>query len=86
MSDLYADDTTIHFSSNPISDINIKLNEDMEKIQGWRTSNDMVINAMKSKSMIMGSSIKIQFLAARFCNLHSFSRFKVVVSPHTVQQ
>ena len=41
MSDLYADDTTIHFSSNSISDINIKLNEDMEKVQGWCTSNDM---------------------------------------------
>ena len=34
MSDLYADDTTMHFSSNSISDINIKLNEDMEKVQG----------------------------------------------------
>ena len=33
MSDLYADDTTIHLSSNSISDINIKLNEDMEKVQ-----------------------------------------------------
>ena len=51
MSDLYADDTTIHFSSNSISDINIKLNEDMEKVQGWCTSNDMVINTMKSKSI-----------------------------------
>jgi hypothetical protein len=34
MSDVCADDTTIHFSSNSISDINIKLNEDMEKVQG----------------------------------------------------
>ena len=66
MSDLYADDTTIHFSSNSISDINIKLNEDMEKVQGWCTSNDMVINTMKSKSMIMGSSRKIQYLESNF--------------------
>jgi retron-type reverse transcriptase len=41
MSDLYADDTTIYFSSNSISDINIKLNEDMEKVQVGCTSNDM---------------------------------------------
>ena len=61
-SDLYADDTTIHFSSYSISDINIKLNEDMENVQGWCTSNDMVINTMKSQSMIMGSSRKIQYL------------------------
>jgi hypothetical protein len=66
MSDLYADDTTIHFSSNSISDINIKLNEDMEKVQGWCTSNDMVIKTMKSKSMIMGSSRKIQYIESNF--------------------
>ena len=66
MSDLYADDTTIHFSSNSISDINIKLNEDMEKVQEWCTSNDMIINTMKSKSMIMGSSRKIQHRESDF--------------------
>jgi hypothetical protein len=42
------DDTTMHFSSNSISDINIQLNEDMEKVQGWCTSNDMAINTMCS--------------------------------------
>ena len=31
MSEVYADDTNIHFSSNSISAINIKLNEDLEK-------------------------------------------------------
>jgi hypothetical protein len=53
----------LHFLSNSISDINIKLNEDMEKVQEWGTSNDMVINTMKSKSMIMGSCRKIQYLS-----------------------
>jgi hypothetical protein len=62
MSELYADDTTIHFSSNSIYDIKIKLNEDMEKVQEWCTSNDMVIKTMKSQSMILGSSRKIQYL------------------------
>ena len=66
MSDLYADDTTIHFSSNSISDINTKLNEDMEKVQGRCTSNDMVINTMKSKSMTTGSSRKIQYRESNF--------------------
>ena len=61
MSELYADDTTIHFSSNSIYDINIKLNEDMEKVQEWCTSNAMVIKTLKSQSMIMGSSRKIQY-------------------------
>ena len=38
----------------------------MEKVQGWCTSNDMVINTMKSKSIIMGSSKKIQYLESNF--------------------
>jgi len=66
VSDLYADDTTMHFSSNSISDINIKLNEVMENVHEWCTSNDMFINTMKSKSMIMGSSRKIQYLESDF--------------------
>ena len=69
-SDLYADDTTIPFSSNSISDINIKLSEDMEKVQEVSTSNDMVINTMKSKSMIMGSSKKIQYFEYYFNIFH----------------
>ena len=38
----------------------------MEKVQGWCTSNDMAINTMKSKSMIMRSSRKIQYLESDF--------------------
>jgi hypothetical protein len=34
--------------------------------RSWCTSNDMVINTMKSKSMIMGSSRKIQYLESNF--------------------
>jgi hypothetical protein len=38
----------------------------MEKVHGWCTSNDMIIITMKSKSMIMGSSRKIQYLESNF--------------------
>ena len=48
----------------------VKLNEDMEKVQEWCTSNDMVINTMKSKSMIIGSSRKIQYLESDFNIFH----------------
>jgi hypothetical protein len=66
----------------------VKLNEDMEKVQEWCTSNDMVINTMKSKSMIMGSSRKIQYLES----VHAFVIYIVFQDsnlwflPHTVQQ
>ena len=59
-SDLYADDTTIHCSSSSVSNINMKLNNDMKKIHDWCNDNDMVINTEKSKSMIVGSCHKLQ--------------------------
>ena len=42
----------------------------MEKVQIWCTSNDMAINTMKSKSMIMGSARKIQYLESNFNICH----------------
>jgi hypothetical protein len=49
---------------------------------------DVLLNDVKYEKLLGGISyfaLRI-ILAARFCNLHSFSRFKFVVSPHTVQQ
>jgi hypothetical protein len=54
------------------------LDEDMEKVQGWCTSNDMVINTMKSKSKIMGSSRKIQYLEHKGVN-HFYTKEKARV-------
>jgi len=41
----------------------------MEKLQEWCTCNDMVINTMKSKSMIMGSCSQIRHLESDFNKL-----------------
>ena len=60
MTDLYADDTTIHCSSRYVSDIDLQLNEDMKLVHEWCTDNDMVINPAKSKLMLIGSWQKMQ--------------------------
>ena len=58
--DLYADDTTLHYSSNCVADISVKLNEDMININEWCNNNDMVINTHKSNVMLVGSNRRLQ--------------------------
>ena len=53
ITELYADDTTLHYSSTSSHDINVKLKEDMFEVKEWCTKNDMIIN--KSNVMLVGS-------------------------------
>ena len=45
--DLYADDSTLHSSSNSINELNDTLYSAMKNIEQWSTSNGMVVNPKK---------------------------------------
>ena len=79
-SDLYADDTTVHFSSKSASDINCKLNIDMLRIHEWCVKNDMVINTNKSKSMLIGSNQRLANLDHTINIIYSNSALECVVT------
>ena len=49
--DLYADDSTIHNSSHDINEINMYLQESVDKVSQWCKNNNMCINPEKSKCM-----------------------------------
>ena len=49
MSDLYAYDTTVHYSSNLVSNITMKLNSDMQNEAQWCNDQDMVL-ILKNRS------------------------------------
>ena len=51
--DLYADDSTLHSSGNSIKELNNTLSSAMEDIEQWSTSNGMVVNCKKTKSMVI---------------------------------
>ena len=53
--DLYADDSTSHSSGKTINELNDKLSTAMEDIQQWCSSNGMVINGTKTKSMVVST-------------------------------
>ena len=66
ISELYADDTTIHTSNESVHIINNKLQNDLVQVKNWCKNNDMTLNAKKKKkkkkTMLMGSSRKLSLL------------------------
>jgi hypothetical protein len=62
ISELYADDTTIHTSNESVHVINNKLQNDLVQVRKWCKNNDMALNAKKTKTMLMGSFRKLSLL------------------------
>jgi hypothetical protein len=59
--DMYADDSTIHISGKNISDIQTKVQEDLNRIELWCKDNNMFINCNKTKCMKVGTKQKLAF-------------------------
>ena len=56
---MYADDTTIYYSSPSMNDINTAINADLEALRGWLEGNKLSLNVVKTQGMIMGSRCKL---------------------------
>ena len=58
---MYADDSTIHISGENISDIQTKVQEDLNRIELWCKDNNMFINCNKTKCITVGTKQKFAF-------------------------
>ena len=76
--DLYADDTTIHYSSKSVKDICDTLNDDLINLHVWCNENDMVINTNKSNAMLVGTSRRLQSMQYDFEVFYNDSLLKNV--------
>ena len=56
---MYADDSTITYSSSNINEIENNLNTALGRIYDWCFRNKLTINANKTKSMLIGSKQKV---------------------------
>ena len=56
---MYADDTTIYYSSPSMNDIKTAINADLEALRGWLEGNKLSINVVKTQGMIKGSRCKL---------------------------
>ena len=50
---MYADDTNLSFASNSINNIEIKLNDDLVRVNEWLIANKL--NSSKTEFMLIGS-------------------------------
>ena len=61
ISNCNTDDSTIHISGENISDIQTKVQEDLNRIELWCKDNNMFINCNKTKCMTVGTKQKPAF-------------------------
>ena len=57
--DLYADDSTIHTAGRDITEIQPKIQQDLNEIEEWCKNNNMFVNTNKTKCMVIGTRQKI---------------------------
>ena len=58
-SDLFADDSTIHYSDVSTTSIQHKLQFDLDQISAWCSRNKMHINISKTNAMLIGSRFRL---------------------------
>ena len=50
---MYADDTSISYSSKSVAEINEAINSDLKRLQIWLGGNKLSLNVAKTQSMIL---------------------------------
>ena len=59
---MYADNTSICFSSGSVDDINRAINEGLEDLKIWLKSSKLSLNVLKTQGMSIGTSKHLQKL------------------------
>ena len=57
---MYADDTTIYYSSPYSDDVNTAMNGDLEELRCWPKGKTLSLNIVKTQGMIIGSRSKLR--------------------------
>ena len=59
---MYADDTSISYSSRSVTDLTQVINTDLDSICLWLEDNKLSLNVAKTQSMILGSGVRLRSL------------------------
>ena len=82
--DLYADDSTIHFSGQSVEYVNDVLNQDLTLIASWSKYNSLELNYTKSKCMLISTPQYLKHQSQKNLVGHIGSNFLENVSKHKV--
>ena len=80
--DLYADDSTIHFSGHSVEYINDVLNQDLTFIASWSKYNSLELSYTKSKCMLISTPPYLKHQSQKNLIVHIGSNFLENVSKH----
>ena len=59
---MFADDTHLSFANNSIENIDLKLNENLARVNQWLTANKLTLNTSKTEFMLIGSRQRLRTL------------------------
>ena len=57
---MYADDTSISYSSSSLEDVNQTLNSELSHLKKWLLGNKLSLNILKTQALVVGSQPKIK--------------------------
>ena len=57
---MYANDTSISYSSSSLEDINQTLNSELSHLEQWLVGNKLSSNVLKIQALVVGSQPKIK--------------------------
>ena len=70
---MYADDTSISYSSKYIDELNETLNSDLESLKQWLEGNKLSLNVIKTQAMVVGSRPNIKKISDKSVPTPSFA-------------
>ena len=70
---MYADDTSISYSSKNIDELNETLNSDLDSLKQWLEGNKLSLNVIKTQAMVIGSRPNIKKISDKLVPTPSFA-------------
>ena len=70
---MYADDTTICYSSENMQDLNAVVNSELPRLNRWLRGNKLSLNIIKTQAMIIGSRQKLSYMRKSSSVIPNFS-------------
>ena len=69
---MYADDTTISYSSDNMEDLIVVVKSELSRLNGWLQGNKLSLNVVKTQAMIMGSKQKLNGMKQSYSAIPRF--------------
>ncbi len=70
---MYADDTSISYSSKNIDELNATLNSDLDSLKQWFEGNKLSLNVIKTQAIVIGSRPNIKKISDKLVLAPSFA-------------